>query len=93
MIYYRCKCGKHESWSSMGQPPCRGCNDCKTTLAAGPSSHVTPKPHVIGRTRVEADEGEAFRSDCLYCHDSLKKIEARGEPWLWEGGSKEAATR
>lgn len=94
MIYYRCKCGKHESWSSMGTRACEGCRTCNTTLASGPEEHISPvPPHELARVRVAADEGEAYRMSCLNCHRRISEIEQRGEPWAWFGGSIEAATR
>jgi len=45
MQYYRCKCGKTESWGSMGPRKCQGCSECGTTLNQGPEYHKTPEPH------------------------------------------------
>lgn len=45
MRYYRCECGKAESWSSMGSPMCRACSSCGKTLAEGPDGHRDPIPH------------------------------------------------
>ena len=46
MIYYKCKCGKLESWSSMGATTCKVCKDCGTTMACNPRDPRTePTPH------------------------------------------------
>ena len=66
MIYYRCKCGKAESWSSMGVSPCRGCSECNTTLATSPDNHLTPAPHQWTK---EFNSGSGARIDdvCMNC--------------------------
>lgn len=95
MKYYRCRCGKREHWNS-GFPiyDCQGCRDCNTTIAGGPEGHRTPvPPHQMARLQVESDEGEAFEHRCWDCMASRSCIEKRGEPWEWQGGSPEAATR
>jgi hypothetical protein len=46
MNYYRCKCGRMESWSSYGPARCFLCPECNTTLAGSPEGHLTePEPH------------------------------------------------
>lgn len=45
MRYMKCRCGKHEAWTTMGSPACRGCDVCGVTLAEGPEGHRTPEPH------------------------------------------------
>jgi hypothetical protein len=46
MKYLRCKCGKCQSWSSIGaEPPCTGCTDCGTTLETHPLYHSSTEPH------------------------------------------------
>lgn len=45
MKYFRCKCGKHTAWSSMGVAECEGCDECKTTLAESPSGHDAIAEH------------------------------------------------
>lgn len=67
MIYYRCKCGKLESQSSMGVPSCYGCDVCGTTLAANPNEHRTPEPHdEQGEWRI-ADTINGFADYVLRC--------------------------
>lgn len=69
MIYYRCKCGKLESHSSMGVPDCYGCDVCGTTLAAHPSGHRAPKPHdEQGEWRI-ADAINGFADYVLRCRN------------------------
>ena len=31
MLYYKCKCGKRESWGSYGPRPCQRCKECETS--------------------------------------------------------------
>jgi hypothetical protein len=82
MIYYRCKCGKNEHWSSMGVAPCDFCHACNSTPASGPNGHRdTPTPHKIGRTKVKADEGEAYLVRCIYCFKRLSAIKEKNEPF------------
>lgn len=73
MRYYRCKCGKLESWSSMGSPDCYGCPDCKTTLAETPNLHEEPQPHAWDEewriVNPKTGESGPFRR-CRKCHRS-----------------------
>lgn len=71
MQYYRCQCGKSQSWSSMSQPPCRGCPECNTTLELSPEFHKTPKPHQYV-TRYDETTGEPYQI-CLRCLDRPAK--------------------
>jgi hypothetical protein len=86
MRFYQCKCGQATSWSSMGQPICRRCSKCGSSLAEGPSSHHEPNPHKIYRGTVSTDEGEVPGvSRCYFCNDTLKEIQERREPFeAWE---------
>lgn len=47
MRYMRCKCGKSECWTSMGSAACDTCDDCGSTLAESPQTHVDPQPHRV----------------------------------------------
>lgn len=80
MIYYRCKCGEHESWSSMGPRRCTRCKKCGSNLASGPESHSEPEPHDVIRVPVETDTGEAFLSTCSWCFKTKAELIALGEP-------------
>ena len=82
MIYFRCKCGESQSWSSMGQPRCRRCSKCGSNLATSPEFHDEPKPHEIYRGTVLTDEGEVPGiSRCYFCNQTKAEIEAAGEPF------------
>lgn len=80
MIYYRCECGKNESWSSMGAKPCFRCKDCGTDMASGPTLHREPEPHSIVVCKVETDEGTHTLSACRWCMRKKKDLLAAGEP-------------
>lgn len=75
MIYYRCKCGNCQAWSSMGVNPCDGCPECNTTLETGPEHHEEPKPHDFVPTPVETDEGPKPLSRCRWCMRTPREIE------------------
>lgn len=45
MRYMRCKCGKHECWTTMGSPECVGCEVCGTTLDESADQHSAPIDH------------------------------------------------
>lgn len=77
MIYYRCKCGKHESWSSMGVPLCQVCEKCGSTLATSPSTHLDPKPHEYV-TQYDQDTGKPYEI-CLQCMRTKDQNEKVGE--------------
>jgi hypothetical protein len=68
MIYWRCKCGKAESWES-GMPPqdCQGCDKCGTTLATGPSGHKDRIPH-DWKPQFNSDTGAPDRPICRRCY-------------------------
>lgn len=75
MRYYRCKCGKRESWGSMPPDQCQGCPDCKTTLDEHPSSHRAPAPHEFVATDVETDAGPQPLTRCRWCHRTRAELE------------------
>lgn len=79
MIYYRCKCGDLESYSSMGPRRCAFCTKCNTTLASGPEGHKTERTkHQMIKEQVETDEGNAVLTRCGYCLRTKKELE--GQP-------------
>lgn len=45
MMYYRCRCGNLESWSSMGVARCNVCEKCNTIMASSPQGHAESLPH------------------------------------------------
>lgn len=76
MKYYRCKCGKMESWcSGMTPSPCKECDECHTTVAGGPDGHKRAVPHDwVGRD-VETDEGDKTLTYCRWCMCKKKDLE------------------
>lgn len=66
MKYYRCKCGKSESYGSMSPSACHGCEHCGTTLALSPDMHRTPEPHVWIK-KYNEDTGNPYEI-CSRCH-------------------------
>jgi len=75
--YYRCKCGKRVSWSSMGVYPCAGCAECNTTLAEDPYSHATPQPHDFSPQPVETNEGTRYLDRCRWCRRTRAEAGAK----------------
>lgn len=76
MQYYRCRCGKLESWGSMSPARCIGCANCGTNLAQHPDDHKAPVPHDFSSVQnVQTDEGEKTLTLCRYCHRSRTEIE------------------
>lgn len=71
MQYYRCKCGKSQSWGSMAPPLCEGCGECHTTLEQFPSLHREPAAHEF-ETLYDEHTGEPYQR-CTRC---LKKKDA-----------------
>lgn len=86
MRYMRCKCGKHESWTTMGSPPCRGCEDCGTTLAEEPEGHTAPIPH-DWRDEWKIDPQTGRRWQERFCITCLVRVAPEGmtETTLNEG--------
>ena len=79
MVYYRCKCGKHSSYGSMGPALCRRCDECGSDLATNPDLHREPKPHDWRVEQVDTDNGKQPRTYCRYCLKTKAEIEAGGE--------------
>lgn len=75
MVYYRCKCGNHEAWTSMGVNPCCKCLKCGSNLATSPGSHEDPKPHDFRPTKVETNEGTSYLDRCFWCTKTRKQVE------------------
>jgi len=81
MLYYRCKCGKHEAWGSDSPPLCAKCDECGTSLATGPKGHVEPKDHDFSMvTQVKTDEGLKPLTRCKYCYRTRDEIEKLKQP-------------
>jgi len=70
MIYYRCKCGEIQAWSSMSIPDCDGCYKCKTTLAPNPELHKPLQKHEF-IIKYNEDSGLPYK----VCHRCWKKRE------------------
>ena len=68
MIYRRCKCGKSESFSSMGVQPCQGCDECGTQYAVGPELHEPRVPHEWG-TKYHQNSGKPYKV-CTRCYET-----------------------
>lgn len=77
MQYYRCKCGKAESWTSMGVRQCSGCKECNTTLAQHPDDHKSPVPPHEYETfpLPDADQPGTTETRCKYCFRLKKELE------------------
>ncbi len=75
MLYYRCKCGVSQAWSSMGVASCNGCGTCHTTLETSPDMHRTPDPHEPV-TRYDEQTGKPYQV-CLRC---LKRLDGEAAP-------------
>lgn len=83
MIYYRCKCGASESWSSMGVERCFACPQCGSDLATHPEGHSEPLPHEYGPPEWEIDKetGERWQvRRCVMCHRKERIEPAAGDP-------------
>jgi hypothetical protein len=80
MNYYRCKCGRMESWSSYGPARCLLCTKCNTTLADSPEGHLTePEPHRWTPWQWTIDPQTGVREQertCNACHLEEKRDEA-----------------
>lgn len=74
MQYYRCKCGKHESWTSMGVSVCAGCLECGTDLAQSPSAHEPIKPHDFKPYPVETNDGTQYLDRCIHCTHTRAQV-------------------
>ncbi len=76
MQYFRCKCGRHEWYTSMGVSLCEGCEECGTGPGQSPTTHREPVPHDFSMvTKVNTDEGEKTLSLCKHCYRSRRQIE------------------
>jgi hypothetical protein len=69
MRYMRCRCGKLKSWTSMGSPPCRACDECGVTRAESPAGHREPAPHNWEQEwKIDPKTGERWREwVCTAC--------------------------
>lgn len=91
MRYYRCKCGKHQAWSSMGVADCGGCDECQTTLAEGPNGHRDIAPHEWREEwEIDKESGERWKERiCLRCM-KRERVESATTPTSPEdGGTQE----
>src|SRR5580704_17943202 len=78
MQYYRCKCGDHTAWTSMGVPSCVTCKKCGSDLAQSPDGHSDPEPHSY-KTKYNENTGEPYEI-CSYCMNKRSEIEAESKP-------------
>jgi len=75
MKYFRCMCGKSQSWSTDGKPAaCVVCSSCGSTLAAGPHDHDYPAEHKW-TVLYDRKTGERNMEECVNCHQ-IRKIGA-----------------
>jgi phage pi2 protein 07 len=72
MIYYRCKCGKKQVWSSIDIPECDGCYKCKTTLVARIELHKRLIPHIF-ITKYDENTGVSYKI-CQKCGKKSTEI-------------------
>lgn len=85
MQTYRCKCGKSESFGSLGPDRCHGCSECGTALLNVYYVYLrygdwpVPEPHDFVVGWVETDEGDKPLSRCRFCHQTRRQIEADAE--------------
>lgn len=80
MRYYRCKCGKYESYGSTSPALCLGCDECGTSLATDPSLCRPAQSHSFVVEQVETDEGLKPLSRCRLCHRTLAELRGAREP-------------
>jgi hypothetical protein len=73
MNYYRCKCGKIESWTSTGVSKCDGCPYCNTTLEEYSEHHKTPQPHEF-IMQYDTKTGDCYEM-CKVCLKTKKQLE------------------
>lgn len=79
-MFYRCKCGRAQAWSSMGVSLCDVCPDCGSNLALGPDSHRDPAPHDMALVQeIATDQGKATITRCRHCHLTAAEIAERDE--------------
>lgn len=81
MQYYRCKCGKHTAWTSMGVERCRGCETCNTTLEMSPQYHTEPAEHTLV-TEYNPRTGAEYQI-CLKCCQKFESVNPIVESIQW----------
>jgi hypothetical protein len=74
VIFYRCKCGRCESYGSMPPYACQRCSLCKSNFASHPSLHADPKPHEFFSESVETNDGPATIDRCRFCMRTRREI-------------------
>lgn len=78
MMFYRCKCGKKQVWSSIEISECDGCYRCKTTLVSRSELHKHIIPHDF-ITKYDENTGIAYKI-CQRCnkrsHEIIKDMKA-----------------
>lgn len=80
MRYYRCKCGRTESFGSMPPARCFGCKECRTRPALAGVEPWALEPHNYVTEMVETDAGEAPLTRCRWCGRSKRFIEGVEDP-------------
>lgn len=77
MQYYRCKCGKAESWrSGMEVQDCEGCTECGTTYAQDKDDHQPLAQH-DWKPQFDQNTGKPDRPYCRKRHTrGPKPVEA-----------------
>jgi len=66
MRFFRCKCGSRTAWSSMGVQTCEVCEECGSTLAESPDTHLEPTEHQW-KTQFNQDTGKPEHERCRVC--------------------------
>jgi len=66
MRFFRCKCGSRTAWSSMGVQTCEVCEECGSTLAESPDTHLEPTEHQW-KTQFNQDTGKPEYERCRVC--------------------------
>lgn len=65
MQFYRCKCGEHTAWTSMGVAGCVSCGKCGSNLAQGPNGHYEVAAHKYV-TKYDQNTGKPYER-CSAC--------------------------
>lgn len=81
MRYWKCSCGKYESFGSDGPRPCQVCDKCGTTmLKRADGTYVESEPHdLVTETKTVLFRDETKVTVWTYCANCLLTIERKNE--------------
>ena len=76
-MFYRCRCGRSQSWGSMPPARCAWCIDCQSTLASHPDAHGEREPHDYGleESAAEAAERLGDKPRCRWCYRTPLEVQ------------------